>query len=105
MGYLGASPMGRGCDTATGSDHSDLRNLHHIDLLAFRAGSIRIVIVALLRRIEAHLEEIVRILRTPEDFSSEDAQLKAMTERENQSGKQVAEAIAELPPQPTEGKT
>ncbi len=61
------------------------------------------MIIDLLRKIEAHLAEIVRLLRTPEDFSKEDAQLKAMTERENQSGKQVAEAIAELPP--TEGKT
>ncbi len=59
------------------------------------------MIIELLRRIESHLAEIVRLLRAPDDFSKEDAQLKAMIERENQSGKQVAAAIAELPPQPT----
>ena len=47
-------------------------------------------------------EALLRIERllTP-DFSREDRAVKAMTERENRSAKQVAEAIAELPPQPT----
>ncbi len=57
-----------------------------------------IMIIDLLKRIDFKLGEIIRILREPEDFSKEDAQVKAMTERENQSAKQVAEAIAELPP-------
>jgi hypothetical protein len=46
------------------------------------------------------LLRIERLL-TPQDFSREDRAVKAMTERENRSAKEVAEAIAELPPQPT----
>ncbi len=57
-------------------------------------------IVEELKHVNRHLEKLISLLRHQLDFSAEDAQLKAMTERENQSGKQVAEAIAELPPQP-----
>ncbi len=48
------------------------------------------MIVQLLRRIEAHLAEIVKILRQPEDFSKEDESVLRST-------KEVLEATERLP--------
>ncbi len=48
------------------------------------------MIVALLRKIEAHLAEIVRILRQPEDFTTEDKSVL-------QSTKDIQEAEQRLP--------
>ncbi len=48
------------------------------------------MIIQLLRRIEAHLAEIVRLLRTPEDFTSEDQSVRDAT-------KKIQEAKERLP--------
>ncbi len=48
------------------------------------------MIIGLLRRIEAHLAEIVRLLKTPEDFTSEDGVVR-------QIEKDVQEAKDRLP--------
>ncbi len=48
------------------------------------------MIIGLLRRIEAHLAEIVRLLKTPEDFTAEDQSVRNVT-------KEIKEAKERLP--------
>ncbi len=55
------------------------------------------MIIGLLRRIEAHLAEIVRLLKTPEDFTAEDNAVK-------DAARSVAAALDHIPHAPDEPK-
>ncbi len=56
------------------------------------------MIIGLLRKIEEHLAEIVRLLRTPEDFTREDATVQRLT-------KDVHDAEQRLPHPEQKGDT
>ena len=63
-----------------------------------------LLILASLLGLNTQVHEILRVMRK-EDFSKEDALVKAMTEQDVETSSKLETAISELPPQPTEGKT
>jgi hypothetical protein len=55
------------------------------------------MIVNLLRKISAQLAEVIKILRQPEDFTTEDNIVKDMTKKDLQAEQNVKEAEQRLP--------
>jgi len=65
---------------------------------------ILLLILASLLGLNVQVHEILRMMRK-EDFSKEDALVKAMTEQDAKTSSELETAISELPPQSTEGET
>ncbi len=55
------------------------------------------MIIGLLRKIEAHLAEIVRLLKTPEDFTAEDGVVRQLTKDAKDATKSVEKAKERIP--------